>query len=95
MVSAFGDALWLLPGGAAGILTILTLWWTIQRLRPDTGDAIWLRVGVGYLLRLGIVAGLLIWAVSQGVGPLLWAFGGLMASRWAMIPLSVKWSDGL
>ncbi len=94
MLSAFESALWLFPGGVAGILTTLILWWTIRRARPGTDNAIRIRVWAGYILRLGIVAGLLIWAARRGIGPLLWAFVGLTASRWATIPLLVRWSLG-
>jgi len=89
MPTTFESALWLLPGGLAGTLTTLTLWWTMRRVRPGTGYAIWTRVGAGYILRLGIVAGVLIWAALRGIGPLLWAFVGLMLSRWAIILLLV------
>jgi hypothetical protein len=88
------DALWLLPGLLAGILTMLILWWTIRRVRPttDSDHAIRNQVWRAYILRLGIVSGCLMWAARQGIGPLLWAFGGLMACRWVIL---VRWSGGL
>ena len=114
--SVFEDALWLLPGGLAGTLTILILWWTIRRVRPGT-DAdnvftIRIRVWAWCILRLGIVVGFLVWAALRplppvravrpewcfrhgGIGPLLWAFVGLMTSRWATIPLLVRRWDSL
>jgi len=91
MPTTFESALWLLPGGLAGTLTTLTLWWTIQRVRPGTepDSAMRTRVWATYILRLGIVAGFLIWSALRGIGPLLWAFVGLMLSRWAIILLLV------
>lgn len=91
MPTIFEGALWLLPGGLAGILTMLMLRWTIQALQPDPDGSLWLHVWAGYLLRLVVVAGFLTWVAFKGVGPLLWAFAGLMASRWATVLLTAHW----
>jgi F1F0 ATPase subunit 2 len=86
--SVLENAVWLLPGGLAGGLTMLMLWWTVRRVRPDTDSGNTARVHAwrGYVLRLAVVAGVLVWAARQGTGPLLWAFVGLMVCRWAAIP---------
>jgi hypothetical protein len=57
-------------------------------MQPAAGSANIARMHAwrGYVLRLAVVTGLLAWAARQGAGPLLWAFVGLMASRWAAIP---------
>jgi hypothetical protein len=86
--SVLENALWLLPGGLVGGLTMLMLWWTVRCMRPDTdsGNTARVRAWRGYIFRLAAVAGVLVWAACQGTGPLLWAFVGLMACRWAAIP---------
>ena len=91
MSTIFENALWLLPGVLTGILTMLMLRWTIQALRPSPDGSLWPRVWAGYLLRLVVVAGFLTWVALKGVGPLLWAFAGVMASRWAMVLLRARW----
>lgn len=97
------NALWLFLGGLVGGLAILALWWTVQRMRPDTDrdSVVGLHTWGAYLLRLAVVAGFLVWAARQGTGPLLWAFVGVMVGRWAAIPwlsqrnagctMSVRW----
>ena len=86
--TAIEDLLWLLFGGVAGVLTILMLWWTVRRMRPDndSGNTVRMRAWRWYVLRLAVASVSLVWAARQGAGPLLWAFVGLMASRWAAIP---------
>jgi hypothetical protein len=90
----FGGALWLLPGGLSGVFTMLILRRLTLRVAPTTSDepSVPTRVWVHYVLRLGIVAVFLILAARGGIGPLLWAFTGLMVSRWAVV---VWWSGGL
>jgi hypothetical protein len=78
-------AVWLLFGGAVGVLNGLSLWWTSNRLR--SGAAL---VGVplmmaGFLLRMGLAAALLILASRSGVAPGLLACTGLWLARWGVI----------
>lgn len=94
---AFEGVLWSLPGGLAGILSVFMLWWSVHLTQPGPnarrkGLRPWIiqsQVVAGYALRLGIVATLLIWPASKGIGPLLWAFAGLVVSRWVTISLMV------
>lgn len=86
--SALQNALWLLLGGLAGVLNILMLWWAVRRMRPaaGSGNAARMHAWRGYVFRFAVVTALLVWVARQGAGPLLWAFVGFMASRWATIP---------
>jgi hypothetical protein len=72
------SASWLLTGGAVGLLNALTVWWTVNRLRPGLprSHALAWTLG-GAALRWGFVAALLIAALQRGTGPALLAFGGL------------------
>ena len=94
VAGVFEDAVWLVPGGLAGVVTLLMLWRSTRYVRAGTGSdgSIRMRVWVAYILRLGLVASVLALAALQGTGPLLWTFGGLMGSRWAVL---VCWRAGL
>jgi len=95
----FRDAAWAVPGGLAGVLSIMVLWWSVYRVwsgsdvRPDRLglQRVWGQIGLSYLLRLTIAAALLIEAALRGIGPLLWAFGGFMISRWAATTMLSRW----
>ena len=77
-------ALWLLAGGAIGAWNVLTLWWTVGRMRPDAPlGAVTLALG-GALLRWGCAGGLLILALQRGIVPGLLACAGLSLARWGL-----------
>jgi hypothetical protein len=78
-------ALCLFIGGAVGTLNVLTLRWTVARLRPGAPRhaAAWILGGA--LLRWGFIAGLLIAALQRGLVPGLLAFAGLWLAQWGMV----------
>jgi hypothetical protein len=77
--------IWLSGGIIIGILNGLTLRWTVGRLRPEASLIGIPLVAVGYFLRLGLAAGLLIIALQRGIVPGLLAMTGLWLARWITI----------
>ena len=77
-------ASWLCTGGAVGVLSGLTLWWTVSRFRPGAPRRVVAWVLGGLMLRLGLAASLLITALQRGIVPGLLAFAGLWLVRWGM-----------
>jgi hypothetical protein len=77
--------IWFIIGIAIGVLNGLTLRWTINRLRPDTALASIPLVTLGFLLRLGLSAGLLVIALQCGIVPGLSAFVGVWLARWITV----------
>ena len=75
------NILWLLLGAVFGILSMLSQWWTVNRLHPlaPPNTVAWI-VG-GAALRWVLVAGLLFAALQHGIVPALWAFTGLWLAR--------------
>jgi hypothetical protein len=97
--SILKGALWSLPGGLTGIVSVLLIWWEVQWLqrnwdgpghRPSL-QAVRCRCWRDYMVRLGLVTALLLCAASRGAGPLLWTFAAVMISRWAADPLLIRW----
>jgi hypothetical protein len=78
-------ASWLFTGGAIGVLSGLTLWWTVARLRPDASSYVVVLVLGGMILRWSLSAGLLVAALQHGIVPGLLAFAGLLLARWGMV----------
>lgn len=77
--------IWLSGGIGIGILNGLTLRWTVGRLRPEASLIGVPLVAVGYFLRLGFAAGLLIIALQRGIVPGLLAMTGLWLARWITV----------
>ena len=77
--------LWLLIGGAVGVLQVLTIWWTVRSLQPGVRHRILVWVIGGATLRSGLALGLLFSALRAGIVPGLLAFTGLWLGRWGMI----------
>lgn len=87
-------ASWLFTGGTIGILSGLTLWWTVGRLSPDVpSSAVFLAMG-GIMLRWGLATVLLIAALQHGIVSGLLAFAGLWLARWGMVYRFNVFSDG-
>lgn len=78
-------AWWLFAGGAIGVLNVLSLQWTVGRLRPDVPRNAVAWVLAGALLRWTTTAGVLIAALERGILPGLLAFAGLWLARWGMV----------
>jgi hypothetical protein len=76
---------WLPIGITIGILNGLTLRWTVNRLRPDAALTGVPLVAAGFLLRMGLVTALLIFASQHGLVPGLLACTGLWLARWIII----------
>jgi hypothetical protein len=94
-------ALWLLGGVGVGLLNTLLLIWGVALLDPgypggSLGRALWL-----YLLRATLSGALLLFAVQQGIVPLLAAGAGMWVARWFGVwigqsrKLAALWSRGL
>jgi len=77
--------LWLLTGGAIGVLNSLALWWTVAGLRPQTPHRALFRFTGSVVLRWGLIGGLLAVALQKGALPGLAAFAGLWLARWGML----------
>lgn len=78
-------ASWLCTGGAVGVLSALTLWWTVSRFRPGAPRRALAWVLGGLMLRWGLAASLLITALQRGIVPGLLAFAGLWLARWGLV----------
>jgi hypothetical protein len=81
--------LWLLAGLTIGTLNGLTLRWTVNRLRPDAALTSVPLVVLGFLMRLGFAAGLLVIALQRDIGLGLLAFAGLWLARWVTIYITL------
>lgn len=77
--------MWLLLGGAVGVLNGLSLWWMANRLRSEAALVSVPLMMMGFLLRLVLAAVLLILASRRGIAPGLLAFVGLWLARWGVI----------
>ena len=78
-------ALWLCAGGITGVLSGLSLRWTVGFLRPGaTGRAVILTMA-GAILRWVLTASLLIAALQRGAAAALLAFFGLWLARWGIV----------
>ena len=73
---------WLLWGGLAGLVSLGSQWWTVQRLHParPTAGIAWLLAGLG--LRWLVIIGLFSLGLGQGLGSLLLLLAGLWLARW-------------
>ncbi len=77
--------MWLFAGGVVGVVNGVARWKTVSRLSTETmSRSLTLTVG-GMLLRLGLVTGLLIAGLMQGIVPGLLAFAGLWITRWTIV----------
>lgn len=82
--------LWLPIGITAGILNGLTLRWTVDRLRPDAVLIGAPLIAMGFVLRLGLSAGLLATALQRGIVPGLLACAGLWLARWLVVYVALS-----
>lgn len=78
---------WLVVGLLGGAVAVLSLAWTVGRLRPEMAGRALAMVWVGAVLRWGLAALLLSLALRQGILPGLCAFAGLWLAR----SLAVAW----
>jgi len=78
-------ALWLCAGGIIGVLSGLSLRWTVGFLRPGTTGRAVILTMAGAILRWGLAAGLLFLALQRGVVPALLAFAGQWLARWGVV----------
>ncbi len=86
--------LWLVAGAAVAVVNAVTRRKTVASLSAESvSGSLVLALG-GMLLRLGLIAALLVVALSQGIVAGLVAFGGLWLTRAALILwIGVGWSD--
>lgn len=82
--------LWLLLGLAAGLLSGLTIRWSVSRMRP--GTSLWAVISIvgGAFLRWTLAAGFLALALQRGIGPGLFLFAGLWLARWGTVYLTLR-----
>lgn len=80
---------WFVVGLTAGIVHVLTQWWTVNRLHPGAPPAAvsWMIVGV--FGRLTITAVLLLVALSSSITAGLLTFAGWWLGR---LPLLIWWN---
>lgn len=78
---------WLVVGLLGGAVAMLSLAWTVGRLRPESAGCALAMVWGGTVLRWGLVALLLSLALRQGILPGLGAFAGIWLAR----SLAVAW----
>ena len=77
--------LWLFAGMAVGLVNVLFLKVTLDRVDPQRGDKTWLWLGIGMVLRLALVLGVILLAVRQGFTQALFAFMGFWLIRWPLL----------
>ena len=82
--------LWLLAGCTTGTLNGLSLIWSVGRLRPGVHAGSVALVMLGTLLRWGLAAGLLAFALQRGIGPGLASFAGLWLARWITVAVALS-----
>ncbi|MBN1811591.1 MAG: hypothetical protein JXA14_07130 [Anaerolineae bacterium] len=82
--------LWLSTGLTIGILNGLTLRRTINLLRPETSLASVPLMALGFLLRMGFVTALLVFASQHGLVPGLLACTGLWLARWITMIITLS-----
>lgn len=78
-------ASWLLAGGVVSGLNVLSLWWTVGRLRPEAPSEGVALVAGGMVGRWLLVTGLLVAALQRGIVSGLLAFAGLWLVRTALV----------
>ena len=76
---------WLFAGGLVGLLSAVSLRWTVARLHPGASWRAVILTAGGALLRWCLAAGLLIAALQRGIAPTLLAFAGLWLTRWSTV----------
>ncbi len=67
------------------MLNVLTLRWTMARLRPGAPRRAVAWILGGALLRWSLAVGLLVAALQRGIVLGLMAFAGLWLARWGMV----------
>lgn len=80
---------WLPIGIIIGTLNGLILRWTINRLRPDTALISLPLMTLGFLLRMGSITALLVFASQHGLAPGLLAGAGLWLARWISVGITL------
>ncbi len=76
---------WVFAGIGIGLLNILFLKVTLDRITLRGGDKRWLWLGLGMIVRLALVVGVLFLAVQQSLGAALFAFMGFWLARWPLL----------
>jgi len=76
---------WVFAGIGIGLLNILMLKLTVDRLGFRAGDKSWLSLGLGLVLRLALVTGVLYLALQQGLIGALFALMGFWLVRWPLL----------
>lgn len=89
------DLLWLVAGAAVALVNAVTRRKAVASLSAESvSGSLVLALG-SMLLRLGLIAALLVVALSHGIVSGLLAFGGLWLTRAAIVLwIGVGWSDG-
>ena len=77
--------IWFIFGIATGILNGLTLRWTVGRLRPEASIISEPLVMLGFVLRMGLTAALLVLASQHSLVSGMLSFAGLWLARWTVI----------
>ena len=73
---------WFVGGVARGLFNMLLLVRSVRRMDPDTRAGSMGLVIIAFLFRYLVMVGLLAFAVSRGLGPVLAAGAGLGIARW-------------
>jgi hypothetical protein len=83
-------ALWLLAGAAWGSVAMLSLRWTVERLRPQASGQALLIMGGGVLLRLAIAAGVLLAALRHSILYAGLALVGMLMARSVLLLATLR-----
>jgi hypothetical protein len=76
---------WVFAGIGIGVVNILFLKVTLDRVALRAGDNSWLWLGLGMVVRLALVVGVLLLAVQQSLIAALFAFMGFWLVRWPLL----------
>lgn len=76
---------WILLGMAVGLVNVLFLKATLDRLALRPGDKSWFWLSIGMGVRLVLVVGIVLLAARQGFAQALFAFMGFWLIRWPLL----------
>ena len=76
---------WFLAGGMLSLLNVISLWWTVNQLRPEAmAQAMGLTLG-GMVARWLLAAWLFSLTLDYGFMAIVLALTGFLVVRWTMI----------